>query len=399
MLMDAAMFSEDDYVRGVSEAVMLGQLAPIGGNEFDLYINEDKLHGAKSLIYPHMNVSAYDFRDLDSPGAKEADGQKPGTPTKFSKDQDNMEFARRQTGDSVMNPEFSPDDRGGRAISPFSPMAAMEDEQQMSPYSSPSYSEDPFGKQDGVMSPAGAQSPSYEQSSSGASPLYSADQASAVRGIMGPPGGRPMAAGATSPNYSFQSGSGSPNYTPDSGLDYSPTSPGYSGEDAYHEVYSATSPNYSFQSGQSSGSMSPRYSQVDSGSSKSPVYSVGSDEQAAAASGGPASGPASSAGSGEASVSPALSPGTALSPSGVLLQPFVAVPAPIDTSPSPEEPQDEGIEPAYSGDVLDDLGLGDMPMPGEGTTGEATLPLDSMEPTGETTEGLPESGTPPGTGP
>ena len=34
MLMDAAMYGEDDHVRGVSENVMLGQLAPIGGAEY-----------------------------------------------------------------------------------------------------------------------------------------------------------------------------------------------------------------------------------------------------------------------------------------------------------------------------------------------------------------------------
>merc|ERR1719269_218865 len=52
MLMDAAMFSEDDFVRGVSENVMLGQLAPIGGAEFDLYIDEEMLVDAVSLIEP-----------------------------------------------------------------------------------------------------------------------------------------------------------------------------------------------------------------------------------------------------------------------------------------------------------------------------------------------------------
>merc|ERR1719258_896004 len=46
MLMDAAMFSESDYIRGVSENVMIGQLAPVGGNEFDLYINEDALEAS-----------------------------------------------------------------------------------------------------------------------------------------------------------------------------------------------------------------------------------------------------------------------------------------------------------------------------------------------------------------
>jgi hypothetical protein len=97
-------------------------------------------------------------------------------------------------------------------------------------------------------------------------------------------------------------------------------------------------------------------------------------------------------------LSPALSPGPALSPSGVLQQPFVAVPAPIDTDPSPQYAED-GIEPAFGGDVLDDLGLGDVEMP-EATTGEATeLPFDSTDPA-EATVGLPEtSGTPPGSGP
>ena len=37
------MYSEPDHVRGVSENIMLGQLAPLGTGEFQLYLNEEML--------------------------------------------------------------------------------------------------------------------------------------------------------------------------------------------------------------------------------------------------------------------------------------------------------------------------------------------------------------------
>jgi len=45
ILMDAAMYGEVDYCRSVSENIILGQLAPIGSNEFDVFM-DDKIDEA-----------------------------------------------------------------------------------------------------------------------------------------------------------------------------------------------------------------------------------------------------------------------------------------------------------------------------------------------------------------
>ena len=40
ILMEASAYSECDHVRGVSENIMLGQLAPLGTGLFSLYLNQ-----------------------------------------------------------------------------------------------------------------------------------------------------------------------------------------------------------------------------------------------------------------------------------------------------------------------------------------------------------------------
>ena len=41
------MYSEVDKMRGVSENIMLGQMAPLGTGEFELYLNTDMLADAQ----------------------------------------------------------------------------------------------------------------------------------------------------------------------------------------------------------------------------------------------------------------------------------------------------------------------------------------------------------------
>ncbi|EER04049.1 DNA-directed RNA polymerase II largest subunit, putative [Perkinsus marinus ATCC 50983] len=50
MLMDAACYAETDHMRGVSENIMLGQLAPIGTAECELLIDTDKLVDARPVL-------------------------------------------------------------------------------------------------------------------------------------------------------------------------------------------------------------------------------------------------------------------------------------------------------------------------------------------------------------
>uniref|UniRef100_R7W504 DNA-directed RNA polymerase subunit n=1 Tax=Aegilops tauschii TaxID=37682 RepID=R7W504_AEGTA len=52
ILLDAAVYAESDYLRGVTENIMLGQLAPIGTGGCGLYLNEEMLKQAIELQLP-----------------------------------------------------------------------------------------------------------------------------------------------------------------------------------------------------------------------------------------------------------------------------------------------------------------------------------------------------------
>lgn len=46
MLMEAAMYAENDKLRGVSENIILGNLAPLGTASFELLLNSEMLKEA-----------------------------------------------------------------------------------------------------------------------------------------------------------------------------------------------------------------------------------------------------------------------------------------------------------------------------------------------------------------
>lgn len=52
-VLSAAAFSEKDELKGVSQNIMLGQLAPVGTGYFDLFLNQDALQNA--VILPEQN--------------------------------------------------------------------------------------------------------------------------------------------------------------------------------------------------------------------------------------------------------------------------------------------------------------------------------------------------------
>ncbi|KAI4986177.1 hypothetical protein ZWY2020_018807 [Hordeum vulgare] len=52
ILLDAAVYAESDYLRGVTENIMLGQLAPIGTGGCELYLNDEMLKQAIELQLP-----------------------------------------------------------------------------------------------------------------------------------------------------------------------------------------------------------------------------------------------------------------------------------------------------------------------------------------------------------
>jgi DNA-directed RNA polymerase II subunit RPB1 len=269
ILLEAAGTGELDDCRGVSENIMLGQLAPMGTGEFDLVMDnamlltmvEDPSHmrvGAAAGAYMDNGaatpydlgsptyegglggVPSYDatFSPLAAPGGEETGGFSVygggyGEQGGFSP------FAGgRSPGFNVMSPGFS-------GTSPTSP--------GYSP-TSPGYSP----TSPGISSPRfGATSPGYAATSpqySPTSPSYSPTSPAY--------GGSP-----TSPSYSPTSPSyspTSPSYSPTS-PSYSPTSPVQMGRGATSPHYSPTSPAYS--------PTSPMYSP------SSPQFAAGSDRR------------------------------------------------------------------------------------------------------------------------
>ncbi|CAG8706693.1 7317_t:CDS:1, partial [Cetraspora pellucida] len=266
ILMEAAAAGEVDDCRGVAENIMLGQVAPLGTGEFDVYLDQDMLKTT----------------------AASSESAKAGIPFGMSE-------TRRQLGSMTpshtMNPPMTPYSLGNRTPSHLmSPMYGSGSPQYNYVPSSPAFSpvlepgstkpitvgsypwSSPYTSGSPIYGPS---SPTYSPSSPGApfahspapaftpqSPAYSptsphysptSPQPSYSIGAIGN-------YSATPSNYNRQATS--PSYSPNS-PSYSPTSPSYS---PTSPSYSPTSPNYT--------PTSPRYSPTSpSYSPTSPNYS------------------------------------------------------------------------------------------------------------------------------
>jgi DNA-directed RNA polymerase II subunit RPB1 len=268
ILLEAAGAGDLDDCRGVSENIMLGQLAPLGTGEIEVYLDQKML-----------NTAASDNARF---------GLMPGMVAATS-----MVVDGAATPYDIASPSHEGGFGGGDYGASFSPMAqaGTADPSGFTPYGA--------GFGDGGFSPyAGATSPGYQPTSpfsgtsptspgySPASPGYS--PASPGMALTSPrfSGASPSspAYNPTSPMYSPTSpalgGSPtSPSYSPTS-PSYSPTSPGYSptspafGGSPTSPSYSPTSPSYSPTSPAFKGSTSPHYSPTSPAySPTSPVYS------------------------------------------------------------------------------------------------------------------------------
>ncbi|KAA8901402.1 hypothetical protein TRICI_006078 [Trichomonascus ciferrii] len=285
ILLEAAAVAELDDCRGVSENIMLGQMAPLGTGSFDVLLNEDML-GTIPIDYARMDQPMHVAYPKNS-------GTVDGAATPY----DSKSPQHESIGVIDAGAQFSPlansgmvDDRGGLteyggglgqgAASPFA----------SSPFSSFGGASPAFG---GGASPAfgggaspafagGATSPAYASSPGyAASPLYSPSSpafspASPSYSPSSPsfnsssPSMSPAspAYGATSPQASYSPTS--PQYSPESPA-YSPSSPAYQGTAGYSPVspnWSPTSPQFAatsptFTPGANAASYSPT----------SPVYS------------------------------------------------------------------------------------------------------------------------------
>jgi len=252
ILLEAAGFGELDDCRGVSENIMLGQLAPMGTGEFDVVMDngmlltmvEDnsKMMGGAAGAGNYPDLGAATPYDLGSPTYEGGMG---------------MGGSYDQVSFSPMAAAGGGDDQGG-----FTAYGGSYGSGGFSPYDGGRSPGSGFtGMSPGFTSPV---SPGFSPTSPGYSPT--SPGAASPRFAATSPG---YMASPTSPHYSPTSpryGSPtSPSYSPTSPAGYSPTSP----------QYSPTSPNYSptsptFMGGATSPSYSPTSPQY---SPTSPQYS------------------------------------------------------------------------------------------------------------------------------
>ncbi|CAI6419162.1 AAC_HP2_G0007240.mRNA.1.CDS.1 [Saccharomyces cerevisiae] len=317
ILFEAGASAELDDCRGVSENVILGQMAPIGTGAFDVMIDEESLvkympeqkiteieDGQDGGVTPYSNESGLVNADLDvkdelmfSPlvdsGSNDAmaggftayGGANYGEATSpfgaYGEAPTSPGFGVSSPGFSPTSPTYSPTSPAYSPTSPsYSPTSPSYSPTSPS-YSptSPSYS--PTSPSYSPTSPSySPTSPSYSPTSPSYSPTSPSYSPTSPSYSPTSPSYSPTSPSysPTSPSYSPTSPSYSPTspaYSPTS-PSYSPTSPSYSPTSPSHSPtspsYSPTSPNYS--------PTSPSYSPTSPGYSPgSPAYSPKQDEQ------------------------------------------------------------------------------------------------------------------------
>ncbi|TGO54691.1 hypothetical protein BCON_0103g00020 [Botryotinia convoluta] len=297
ILLEAAAVGELDDCRGISENVMLGQLAPMGTGEMDVLLDPKMLETVISDNSRMGLMAGIPVKGSEGGAATPYDGQSPlneggylGTPdygAQFSPIQSAGSdtpsgFATEYGGFGGGTSPYAPGSRSpGGGYSPRSPFNSSPSSPNFSP-SSPGYSPT-SPAMGGGASPGYAVSPRFSPVSPAftpTSPAYSPTSPSFVSPTS--PSYSP-----TSPNYSptspnIHGSPTSPSYSPTSpsysptSPNYSPTSPNYAGNKVSpgsglsptSPVYSPTSPNWSPSSPQHQGnSTSPKYSPT------SPSYS------------------------------------------------------------------------------------------------------------------------------
>jgi DNA-directed RNA polymerase II subunit RPB1 len=334
LLMEAAAAAELDDCKGVSENIMLGQLAPVGTGGFGVVLDEEALlnapvqptfaaHDPSLYLSGGMSPAVTPWYDHSSTpgGMSPSGGLSPVGQVMFSPIAGGVGGNGKWNTSTSLFPNASPAYvPGTSAFSPTSP--------SYSP-TSPSYS--PTSPSYSPTSPSySPTSPSYSPTSpsySPTSPSYSPTSPSYS---------------PTSPSYSPTSPSyspTSPSYSPTS-PSYSPTSPSYS---PTSPSYSPTSPSYSPTS-PSYSPTSPSYSPTSpSYSPTSPSYSPTSPSYSPTS---PSYSPTSPSYS---PTSPSYSPTSpSYSPTSPSYSPTSPSYSPTSPSYSPTSPSYSPTSPAYS---------------------------------------------------
>lgn len=242
ILMMAAAFAETDHLRGVTEHVMFGQLAPFGTGLCDLVIDEAKLKqtnpnydtsytSVMGSIHGQQQQSVTGLEDVTSPFSD--GGGCPLIVSPNTMTQSLLQHQQQPARDFAATP-FSP-------TSPMSPMGASSGRQ----FTSPPPQHDPLHL-GGQFSPIQQSPRSPTSPMSPYSPQAMTPVASPLGGMFSPT----TAAGTFCPSPTSNAYSiTSPQYSPTSPV-YSATSPaaytpGVAGTRDSLQCYSVTSPTYS----------------------------------------------------------------------------------------------------------------------------------------------------------
>lgn len=307
VLIDAAAHAELDSLKGVSESIIMGQLANVGTGSLGMLLDPEKCkYGIEVAV---NDWAGFDEYASDMPFAQTPSMATPQYPLStpaygsFSPSGMTPNAAFSPSPSEAMSPSWSPGDPQSPGRSPTSPMyfgATSPNYSPTSPAFEPNYGSSPgYSPTSPVLTPS---SPSYQPTSPNYSP--------------------------TSPNYSPTS----PNYSPTS-PNYSPTSPNYS---PTSPNYSPTSPNYS--------PTSPNYSPTSPGySPTSPSYSPTSPSYSPTS---PSYSPTSPSYS---PTSPSYSPTSpSYSPTSPSYSPTSPSYSPTSPSYSPTSPSYSPTSPSYS---------------------------------------------------
>ncbi|KAL1540072.1 DNA-directed RNA polymerase II subunit rpb1 [Salvia divinorum] len=346
ILLDAAVYAETDYLRGVTENIMLGQLAPIGTGDCALYMNEEMLKQAIEIPLPSYMEGGLEF------GMTPGRSPISGTPYHDGMMSPNYMLSPNLRLSPVSDAQFSPY-VGGMAFSPTSSPGYSPSSPGYSP-SSPGYS--PTSPGYSPTSPGySPTSPTYSPSSPGYSPTSPAYSPTSPSYSPTSPSYSPTSPSysPTSPSYSPTSPSYSPTspaYSPTSPA-YSPTSPAYSPTSPSYSPtspsYSPTSPSYSPTS-PSYSPTSPSYSPTSpSYSPTSPSYSPTSPAYSPTSPGYSPTSPTYSPTSPSYNPSARYSPSQAYSPTSPKITPSSPY-SPSSPSYSPTSPSYSPSSPSYS---------------------------------------------------
>ena len=245
ILLDAASIGEPDDCRGISQSIMMGQVAPLGTGDFELLLDEDSVLRAIPLEMPG-GASLFGTFDYFA-GAMSPYGTTTYPDGRTPMMDESGKSPSFVPGMSPLMASFSPvSDAGSVVWSPYASSGA-----------SPYYPESGYSPTSPAYSPT---SPAYSPTSPAYSPTSPAYSPTSPAYSPTSPAYSPTspAYSPTSPAYSPTS----PAYSPTSPA-YSPTSPAYS---PTSPAYSPTSPAYS--------PTSPAYSPTSPAySPTSPAYS------------------------------------------------------------------------------------------------------------------------------